>query len=89
MAIPRKLTDNFIETEVDGEVLLVDLAGGELFSLDGTAAAIWRLIDGTRDVGAIARTLQAGYEAVEGVIARDCGCLIDELAQAGVVAINA
>lgn len=53
MTVVRKLAQNFVETEVDEEVLIVDLDGGELFSLSGTARVIWRLIDGVRNDAAI------------------------------------
>jgi len=85
MTIPRKLSENFVETEVDGEVLIVDLDGGELFSLKDTGRAVWGLIDGKRDIAAIASALSPEYEAAPGELERDCKRLIDELAVAGLI----
>ena len=57
MAVLKKLKDNFVVTQVDDEVLIVDLDGGELFSLSGTGRAVWEAIDGKRDADAIAALL--------------------------------
>lgn len=88
MAIPRKLTRNFVETEVDDEVLLVDLHGGELLSLADTARTIWLLIDGARDVEAVVAELEGGFDAAREVIRADCEALIAELAAANLVALE-
>lgn len=89
MAAPRKLTDRYIETEVDGEVLLIDMDGGELFAMDGTAAAAWRLMDGERSLADIAAALGTHFAGDPQVIVRDCAALVDELAAAGLVAAPA
>ena len=72
MDAARKLTGNYIETIVDGEVLLVDLNGGELFSLDGTAAEVWRRIDGATPLAALAAALEARVlDAVRAVLGHE------------------
>lgn len=87
MDILRKLTGNFVETEVDGEVLLVDMDGGELFAMDGTAREIWRALDGGIDRQGLIERMAARYGGDgEGVIARDCERLLAELAEAGLIA---
>lgn len=86
MAAPRKLLDRFVETAVDDEILLVDMEGGVLFALDGTAAAIWRSIDGQRDCAAMAAALAREFDAEAVEIERDCRALVGELAGAGLVA---
>ena len=82
-----KLAANFVETEVAGEILLVDMAGGELFAMDGTAREIWRLVDGTRDRAAIIAEMQARYPAGDAAeIAQDTITLLAELQAAGLIA---
>lgn len=87
MAIPRKLTQNFVATEVDDEILIVDLDGGELLSLAGTARAIWRLIDGKRDIARIADELAEPFPGERETIAADTTAFIEELAQARLVEV--
>lgn len=84
-----KLTDTYVETEIDGEVLLVDMAGGMLFALDGTARDAWRLIDGRRDLAAIAAELAQSHAGEADRIAADCADFVAELRGAGLVAEGA
>ena len=86
MTTPRKITANFVETEIDDEILLVDLDGGELFSLSGTAREIWRLIDGSRTLGEIADSVACGYSVEEKELQRDVEHFIAQLRDAALVA---
>lgn len=86
MGAIAKLTGHYVETEVDGEVLLVDMAGGMLFAMDGTAREAWRLIDGTRDLAAVVAELAARYGEHTHRIAADCAALVADLRAAGLVA---
>lgn len=76
----HKRAENFAETEIDEEVVLMDLGNGDFFSLTGSALAIWQLIDGTRDRAAILAALCEDYDADGETIAPD---LDQFLAQAG------
>lgn len=42
MVAIRKCTGNFVRTQVDDEILIVDHNGGELFSITGTAETVWQ-----------------------------------------------
>lgn len=88
MTIPRKLTANFVETRVDDEILIVDLDGGELLSLDGTGRAVWELIDGTRSVAEIVSALGNSYDAEQAALTRDVNALLAELEKAALVALH-
>lgn len=85
MVAIRKLGRNFVATLVDQEVLIVDLDGGELFSLSGTAKSVWEAIDGRRDVAGIAAIMTKGHQGEPGVIARDVAELIDQFEAAALV----
>ena len=86
MTVPRKLTANFVETRVDEEILIVDLDGGELLSLDGTGRAVWELIDGERSLVAIAEALEGDYDASRHRLEQDVIGLMRELEAAKLVA---
>lgn len=76
----------FSETRIDGEVVLLNLADGTFFSLTGTAAAIWPLIDGTRSREALLAELAADYAAAPEDIAADLDAFLAELEAAGFIA---
>lgn len=81
----RKATTRFSETQIDGEVVVMHLDDGVFFSLTGTAAAGWRLIDGTRDQAAIVAALAAQFAADPAAIAADLEPFLGQLIEAGLV----
>ncbi len=85
----RPITKNqaaFAETAIDGEVVLLNLKDGTFFSLTGTAAVIWPLIDGTRSRAALLSDLAQAHDAEETVIAPDLDAFLAQLAEAGFLA---
>jgi pyrroloquinoline quinone biosynthesis protein D len=86
MTAIRKLVQNFTEADIDDEIILMRLDNGELLSLDGTAAAVWRLIDGRRDQSALVEALAEEYIADRRKIADDVRELLAQLQEARLVA---
>ena len=56
------------------------LAPERVFQIDETAAAVLKLCDGERDFAAIVAELASRYKADPGVIARDVGAMLGDLA---------
>ena len=56
---PRRRSTGLFRQDVDGETLLYDEEHHRALCLDGRAARIWRLCDGTRDATAITDALSA------------------------------
>jgi Coenzyme PQQ synthesis protein D (PqqD) len=73
----------FSETTIDDEVALLNLKDGTFFSLTGSAAAIWPLIDGTRDRAALLAELARAYDADAAEIAPDLDAFLAQLNEAG------
>lgn len=86
MAILTKRADRFTEADIDEEIVVMRLDNGEFFSLAGTSAAIWRLIDGHRDRAAIISALGDEFEGDETVIAADVDAFLAELRETGLIA---
>jgi pyrroloquinoline quinone biosynthesis protein D len=84
-AVLHKLPDRFSETRIDDEVVVMQLDTGVFFSLTGTAAAIWELIDGTRDRSALLADLAAQYACTKDAIAPEVDAFLAQLAKAGLV----
>ena len=85
MSTFRKAEGRFSETEIDDEVVVMNLESGEFFSLTGTARAIWQLIDGTRDRGALLAELAGDFEAEQAEIAADLDPFLETLGAAGLI----
>ena len=75
----------FVETEIDDEVVLMDLASGDFFSLEGTSLAVWRLIDGSRSEAGIVSAIAAEYEVSIAQVAPDVGAFLGELSGLGLI----
>lgn len=83
-----KQRGRFSETVVDGEVVLLNLDDGTFFSLTGTAAAIWALIDGERNRDTMLAELAASYEAEIETIAPQLDAFVTQLQVAGFVTLG-
>ena len=76
----------FAETRIDDEIVVMNLASGDFFSLEDSAAAIWDLLDGTRDRAAVLAALSAQYDAPNADLARDLDSFLGELRSGGLIA---
>jgi len=81
----RKNIERFTEAAIDDEVVLMRIDTGEFYSLTGTGAEIWRLIDGERSEADVVKMLESSFNAPAAVIAKDVADLIRELAGMGLV----
>lgn len=57
-----KTSEVSVETELDGEIALMNIDSGEFFALKDTGLAIWRRIDGMADQLSIVQALCAEYD---------------------------
>lgn len=81
----RKNIGQFLETEIDGEAVLMKVDTGQFNALKETGMAIWQAIDGHRDPAAIAALLAERYDIAPEVCATDIHAFLSELEQAGFV----
>lgn len=81
-----KRTEAFAETELDGEIVVMKLDSGDFFSITGTGCVIWRLIDGTRDRGAVVGDLCESFAAPADEIAADVDAFLRTLSDEGLLA---
>ena len=88
MTAVTKRTGQFTETEIDDEIVVMHLGTGEFFSLTGSAAATWRLIDGTRDRSGLVAALSAKFDGQETEIASDVDEFLDKLLSMDLIAIG-
>jgi hypothetical protein len=78
-------SENIVAREIEGEIIIVPLTRGigdaedDLFSLNETGRAIWRLLDGRRTLAGIANVLAAKYDSPLARIEKDILGLASEL----------
>ena len=83
-AITKRL-ERLTEAEIDDEIVVMLIDKGEFFSLSGTAVAIWRKIDGTRDRSALNRELAAEFDVPEQQVAADVDEFLERLGGLGLI----
>ena len=81
-----KAEGKFSETAIDDEIVVMQLASGEFFSLTGTARTLWLLIDGTRTRDAVVAAAAAQYGVEAANIAADADAFLAKLGAAGFLA---
>lgn len=86
--ILTKRTERFAETEIDDEVVVMDLEKGDFFSFRDTALEIWRLADGTRDQAGIVTALAQDFDVTESMIAADVAAFLEQVMAAGLLAAD-
>ena len=76
---------NYVETDIDDETVLMRLADGDFFALDGTGRAIWQAINGKRSRDEIVAHLVEQFAADAAVLAADVDRFLADLGGAGLV----
>jgi len=80
-----KLSERFTEAAIDDEIVVMRIDTGEFFSLTGTAATTWRLIDGNRNRDALLAALADEYSTDEAAIAADVDEFLAHLRETGLL----
>jgi len=79
------LSEDIVAREIEGEIIIVPLSAGigdaedDLFSLNETGRAFWKMLDGKRTLTQIARMLAEKYDASPAGIEKDILGLAAEL----------
>lgn len=84
----RKCPENFAESEIDDEIVLMCLTSGDFFSIKDSALAIWNLIDGELDRTALLGRLARDYGVSEDAIRGDVDEFLAAATAAGFVAAD-
>jgi hypothetical protein len=80
----RRSTEH-VETEVDGEVVLMQYSSGAFFAMDDTARAVWHQIEDGRTVQEIIEHLADVFDGEASVIEADTVAFLRDLESNGLV----
>ena len=88
MTVWRKREGAFLQSEVDGETLLITMDEGRILSLEDTARDVWEAIDGARSEGDMAAQLRPRFDGSPDTserMERDIIAFCASLAAAGLI----
>ncbi|PWC53004.1 hypothetical protein TSO221_12255 [Azospirillum sp. TSO22-1] len=83
----RRVVD-VLATEVDGEVVMMDVEKGVYFGLDAIGTDIWKRLETPTTAAALASDLSRHYDAEAATIERDVLALLSGMAEQGLVEIG-
>ena len=84
-------SEGVVAREIEGELIIVPLLAGigdmedELFTLNETGRAIWKRLDGKRNLKQVVEELSAEFETPAGEIERDVVGFVEELLKRGML----
>lgn len=79
------ISENVVAREIEGEIIIVPLVSGigdmddELFSLNETGVAIWKMLDGKNTLRQVVDLIAKEYDASKEEIEQDVIGLVTEL----------
>ena len=82
-----KRTEQFSQSTIDDEIVVMSLDNGTFFSLSGTGQAIWELLDRYSDRAGLLTALAQTYGRDEAAIAAELDKFVASLSAAGLVVV--
>jgi len=76
-----RLSEDVMARRLGDETVLLDIASGTYFGLDGAGSRIWQLLEEGCSMAEICSALRAEFDVDADVAARDVAALLDELAE--------
>jgi hypothetical protein len=83
-ALPRQNPETAART-IDEALYILHAETSDLHALNDVGARIWELLDGERNVAAIAATIEGEYEVDQAQAEADVIAFLDELVEKGLV----
>ena len=88
LASSVRISDDAIFRELGDEAVVLDLASGTYFGLNGVALRIWQLIDRFGSLQAVRDALVNEFDVDAATATRDLSSLVHELSARGLVEIT-
>lgn len=77
-----------VSTELEGEAVILSLADGVYYGLDGVGARVWELLREPRAVAELTEAVVAEFEVDAATAERDLLALLGELAERRLVEVH-
>jgi len=84
----RILDNDVVWRELDGEIVVLNLATGNYYGLEGAANDMWRLLSEHGSTEKVVETMARDYDVDAARLTADLDALVQELARRSLVAID-
>lgn len=88
------VSPDVVAREIEGDIIIVPLVAGigdaddELYTLNETGGAVWRLLDGRRTLAEIVQELSQEFEAAASVLQEDVLGFATEMVRRGILTVK-
>lgn len=82
-----KVSQAVMKTDIDGEIVLMNVDSGAFFALKGTAAAIWVRMEAGVARESMVSSLKSEYDLDEALAQRHVDDLLEELRKVGLIEV--
>ena len=84
-----KRCSGFVEAEVDGEILALNIDKGTCYGLDKVGSRVWALIAEPKRVSDVCKTLVSEYDVDDATCERQILDLLEDLRAEGMIELHA
>lgn len=88
MTMSVSLSPDALFQEVNGELVILDLASEKYFGLDALGTRIWQLLNENQSLGEVKEIILSEYDVSQKQLDADINQLLDSLQQAGLVKLE-
>ena len=81
--------EGIVQSEIDGETVMMSIENGAYYGLDTIASRIWTLIETPQSAQTICDQLQLEYEVDDDQCKDDVLYFINEMAEHNIIQVNA
>lgn len=82
------ISENVLHQPLDGESVLLDIAGGNYYGLNEVGSRIWDLMQDGHSFSSIVEILMGEYSVGEAVLLRDIRQFLTQLEDTGIISID-
>jgi len=78
-------SESAMSRELDGEVVILDIASGNYFALNDVGALVWDQLEDGTDRDTLVEAVTAAFDVDVETAATDINALLDQLTEAGLI----
>lgn len=80
-------TQGLLASELDNEIVMLNVQRGNYYGLSGVAKRVWELLDGPKSIGEVCQLLQAEFEVDADTCSRDVLVFVEQLIRENMVRV--
>lgn len=80
-------TQGLLASELDGEIVMLNVQRGNYYGLSGVAKRVWELLDGPKSINQVCMALQAEFEVAHDQCVKDVVVFVEKMINENMVRV--